>query len=443
METKLISITEKARREKKYRFRNLVYLVNAENLKDSFYKLKRDKASGIDGTSMREYEKNLEENIASLVEQMKWQAYKPQAVKRVYIPKANGKLRPIGIPTVEDKMVQMCVTRILEAIYEADFVNTSYGFRKERNCHRAIAALNNIITAKAVSYVIDADIKGFFDNVNHEWMMECLKQRIADERLCRLIKRFLISGYLEAGVYHKTDKGTPQGGVISPVLANIYLHYVLDLWMTKVVKKQMKGYVEIIRYADDFVICVQYRKEAEAILEMLKQRLGKFGLELAEEKTRIVEFGRFAEDNRRRRDGGKPGTFNFLGFTHYCTKSRKGRFKVGRKTERRKLAVKIKEINQWLKSIRNTVSIKTWWKMLTIKMLGHYKYFGVSKNSRGIKEFRYLVRRLVFKWVNRRSQKRSMNWEQFDVYCARHGFPQPRIYVSLYKSPLEFEGINI
>jgi group II intron reverse transcriptase/maturase len=417
--------------------------VNAENLKMSFYRLKEDRASGIDGVSVAEYENNLEGNIAGLIERMKRQAYKPQAVRRTYIPKANGKLRPLGIPTVEDKMVQHCVTRILEAIYEADFVGTSYGFRRERNCHRALAALSNVITARAVSYVIDADIKGFFDNVNHDWMMECLRQRIADESLLRLIKRFLISGYLEAGVLYDTDKGTPQGGVISPMLANIYLHYVLDLWMTKVVKKRMRGYVEMIRYADDFVICVQYRDEAETILGMLKERLGKFGLELAEDKTRIVEFGRFAADNSKKRGGGKPGTFNFLGFTHFCTKSRKGTFKVGRSTDRHKLIVKVKEMNQWLKSIRNTMKIEIWWKVLAAKMRGHYQYYGVSENSRGIKAFRYLVRRMVFKWMNRRSQRKSVNWEQFDVYCARHGFPQPKIYVSLYTNPLASEGINV
>lgn len=442
METELSPIAEKARRERKYRFSNLVYLVNAENLKGSFLKLKRDRAAGIDGVSMAEYERNLDKNIALLVARMKRQAYKPQAVRRTYIPKANGKLRPLGIPTVEDKMVQMCVTRILEAIYEADFIGTSYGFRKERNCHRALAALSNIITVRPVSYVIDADIKGFFDNVSHDWMMECLKQRIADVSLLRLIKRFLISGYLEEGIFHETEQGTPQGGVISPMLANIYLHYVLDLWMTRVVKKRMRGWVELIRYADDFVICVQYKDEAETILRMLQERLAKFGLELAGDKTRIVEFGRFAESNSKKRGGGKPGTFNFLGFTHYCTKSRKGKFKVGRTTERRKLAAKVKEMNLWLKRVRNTVNVKEWWHTLIVKMLGHYRYFGVSENSRGLRAYRYLVRRLVFKWINRRSQKRSMDWKQFDVYCLRHGFPQPKIYASLYEGPLAFEGIN-
>jgi RNA-directed DNA polymerase len=441
METKLSSISEKARKEGKYRFSNLVYLVNAENLRSSFYELKRDKASGIDGVSMETYERNLDSNIKDLVERMKRQAYKPQPVRRTYIPKANGKLRALGIPTVEDKMVQMCITRILEVIFEADFIGTSYGFRKERNCHRALAALSNFITVKPVNYVIDADIKGFFDNVDHDWMMECLRQRIADENLLRLIKRFLISGYVEKDAFHETEKGTPQGGVISPMLANIYLHYVLDLWITKVVKKRSRGYVEMVRYADDFVICVQYKEEAETILRMLRERLAKFGLEVAEDKTRILEFGRFAEDNSKKR-GGKPGTFNFLGFTHFCTKSRKGKFKVGRKTDRLKFIGKVREMKKWLKSIRNAVPIKVWWSLLIAKMRGHYQYYGISENSYGIKRYHYLVRRLVFKWVNRRSQKKSMNYPRFDEYCSRHGFPSPKIYVSLYTAPLATEGIN-
>jgi group II intron reverse transcriptase/maturase len=269
-------------------------------------------------------------------------------------------------------------------------------------------------------------------------MMECLKQRIADMSLLRLIKRFLISGYVEEGKYYATDKGTPQGGVISPMLANIYLHYVLDLWMTKVVRKQVRGYVEMIRYADDFVICVQTKEDAEKILEMLKERLGKFGLELAEDKTRIVEFGRYAEKNSNKM-GGKPGTFNFLGFTHYCGRTRKGGFKIGRRTDRKKFVMKMKEMNVWLKSVRSYLPIQEWWQVLIAKLRGHYQYYGVSENSRGIGQYYYAVMKLVFKWINRRSQKRSMTWYQFRKYCGWHVLPKPRIYFNLYASVYAFK----
>lgn len=431
METRLSLITEIAGKEKKHRFVNLIHLLNVENLQDSFYMLKKDRASGIDGVSMAEYEENLMENIAGLIEKMKRQAYKPQAVRRTYIPKANGKMRPLGIPSIEDKMVQMCIARILNAIYEVDFIETSYGFRPNRSCHDALDRVDKVIMGKPINHIIDADIKGFFDNVDHDWLMKCLEQRIADISLLRVIKRFLISGYVEAGNYHETEKGTPQGGVISPILANIYLHYILDLWFTKVVKKNSRGYVELVRYADDFVICVQYREEAQIILKQLKERFAKFGLELSEEKTHILEFGRYAHINAIKR-GMKAETFTFLGFTHYCDKSRKGNFKVGRRTDKKKFSVKLKEINKWLKAIRNMLKAKDWIPTLCAKLRGHYQYYGVSGNFTGIRRFYYAVIRLFYKWLNRRSQKKSYNWADFLKYKRLCGIPRPKIYHNLY-----------
>lgn len=431
METKLNLITNIAGKEVKCRFNNLIYLLNVENLRDSFYKLKKDRASGIDGQSFEDYEKDLERNLEGLVDRMKRQAYKPQAVRRAYIPKANGQKRPLGIPTVEDKMVQMGIARILNAIYEADFVETSYGFRPGRSCHDALNTLDKIIMTKPVNHIIDADIKGFFDNVNHDWMMKCLEQRIRDKNLLRLIKRFLIGGYMEDGQYYATEQGTPQGGVISPILANIYLHYVIDLWMTKVIKKQCQGYVEMVRYADDFIICVQKKEEAKKILEWLKVRLAKFGLELAGEKTRVIEFGRYAEENAQKR-GEKPGTFDFLGMTHYVDKTRKGWFKVGRKTDRKKIRGKVKEINGWLKQIRNMLSVTEWWKILQAKLRGHYQYYGISGNYTGVRCFYEAVKRLLYKWLNRRSQKKSFNWKTFSEYITRHKLPKPKICYNLY-----------
>ena len=431
METKLNLITEMAGKEKGYKFNNLIHMLNMQNLKECFYMLKGDKATGVDGVSVEEYEKNLEGNIGDLIERMKGWSYRPQPVERVYILKASGKKRPIGIPTVEDKMVQMCIKRILEAIWEVDFMESSYGFRPGRSSHGAVEKLDKIIMTKPVNYVIEADIKGFFDNVDHGWLMGFLKERISDRSFLRLIKRFLKAGYVEEGKKYNTFKGTPQGGIISPVLTNIYLHYVLDIWVETVVKRNCNGYVELIRYADDFVIMVQKKEDTQRIVEALEKRLGKYGLELAEDKTRIIEFGRYAEENAKRR-GKKPDTFNFLGFTHFCDKSRKKRFKVGRKTGRQKFNMKIKEMNVWLRKIRNAYKVKEWWPILCAKLRGHFQYYGVSGNYGSIRRYYYLTIKLVFKWLNRRSQKKSFNWKRFVAYARKHGLPQPKIYHNLY-----------
>ncbi len=431
METKLRLISDIARREKKGKINNAAYLLNDENLKECFTMLKRGKATGLDGVSVEEYAENLDENLHELVERMKRQAYKPQPVRRTYIPKANGKLRPLGIPAIEDKIVQTGIARILEAIYEVDFLDFSYGFRPNRNCHQALNRLDKILMTKPINHVIDADIKGFFDNVSHEWMKKFLAHRISDPNLIRLIARFLIGGYMEEGKLYASEKGTPQGGIISPILANVYLHYVLDLWVELVVKPKSRGVVEIVRYADDFVICVQYKDEADTILKALKERLGKFALELAEDKTGIIEFGRYAKQNATAK-GKKPGAFNFLGFTHFIDKSRSGRYKVGRKTNKKKMQAKLKEMTVWLKSIRNFRQPKEWWGILCAKLAGHFRYFGVSGNYRSINKFYNQIVRLVFKWLNRRSQKKSFNWETFKKYLERHKLPKPKIYHDFY-----------
>ena len=430
MQTKLNLISEIARRDDRCKIDNVAYLLNEANLNECFYMLKQGKAAGIDGIGLEEYEQSLDENLKDLVARMKRQDYHPQPVRRTYIPKANGKLRPLGIPSTEDKIVQIGIARILEAIYEGDFLDFSYGFRPSRNCHQAIERLNTVIMTMPVNHVIDADIKGFFDNVDHNWMLKFLGHRISDPNLLRLIARFLKNGYMEEGKFNASDKGTPQGGIVSPILANIYLHYALDLWVERVVKPRCRGTVEIVRYADDFVICVQFKDEAAWILEALKERLGKFSLELAEDKTRIIEFGRFAKTNAKKRNE-KPATFNFLGFTHYVDTSRKGFFKLGRKTDRKKMTAKLKEMKIWLKSVR-TIPVREWWPVLKAKLLGHFRYYGVSGNSRSIGTYYYLIVRLVFKWINRRSQKHSMNWSEFSAYLKRYELPKPRIYHNLF-----------
>ena len=431
METKLRLITEIARKDRKCQFNNLVHLLNEAGLKECFYRLKRDKASGVDGVSMTEYEKNLDANEEDLVFRMRRFSYRPQQVRRVYIPKSNGKQRPLGIPAIEDKIVQMGIARILTAIYEADFLECSYGFRPGKSSHEALDNLDKIIMKHPINHVIDADIKGFFDSVNHDWLLRCLQERIGDKSLLRYIVRFLKSGVMEEGKINKTDKGTPQGGIISPLLANIYLHYVLDLWFNIVIKRRNRGIVEMVRYADDFVICVQYHEEAVRLIAELQQRVEKFGLELSAEKTRVIGFGRFAVENAKKK-GQRAATFDFLGFTHFCDKTRKGKFKVGRITDRHRFSDKMKEMNNWLKAIRNTSAAKEWWSTLRAKLSGHFQYYGVSGNYRAIQRFYYLTIRLIFKWLNRRSQKRSLNWERFNIYLKRHPLPKPKIYHNFY-----------
>jgi group II intron reverse transcriptase/maturase len=431
MQTKLNLISEFAKRDEKSRLDNLAHLLSEENLKECFGMLKKSKAAGVDGMSVEVYGENLEANIKELVNRMKHQSYRPQPVRRVYIEKANGKLRPLGIPSVEDKIVQRGVSRVLEAIYEVDFLDCSYGFRPHRSCHQALKRLNQVIMTQPINHIIDADIKGFFDHVDHEWLMKFLGVRIGDSNFLRLIKRFLKNGYMEEGKLYASDEGTPQGGVVSPILANVYLHYALDLWMEKVVKPNCRGAVEIVRYADDFVICVQYKDEAVKILAELKQRLTKFKLELAEDKTRLIEFGRFAKQNAETKDQ-RAATFNFLGFTHFIDKTRKGGFKLGRTTDRKKLRTKLKEMNEWLKVARNMFAIAEIWKTLKSKLRGHFQYYGVSGNYRALRKFENETKRMILKWLNRRSQKKSFNWESYTAYLERHPLPKAKIHHDFY-----------
>jgi RNA-directed DNA polymerase len=431
MQTQLDLLSDIARKEGDRRINNVAHLLNEENLKECFGLLKKGKAAGTDGVTLEGYESSLGENLRGLVERMKRQTYKPQPVRRTYIPKANGKMRPLGIPAIEDKIVQKGMTRILEAIYEADFLDCSYGFRPNRGCHQALKRLDKIIMTQPINHIIDADIKGFFDHVDHGWMVKFLKHRISDPNFIRLVNRFLRNGYMEEGKVYSVGEGTPQGGVISPVLANIYLHYVLDLWVERVVKTRCRGVVEMVRYADDFVVCVQYKDEAEEILRDLKDRLVKFCLELAEDKTRRIEFGRYAKQNAEAK-GEKPATFDFLGFTHYIDRTRTGKFKLGRKTDSKKLTAKLKALNEWLKATRNLIPLREIWRTLKAKLAGHFRYYGVSGNFRGIYRYWQEATRLTMKWLNRRSQKKSFNWDTFTQYIGRYPLPKPTINHSFY-----------
>ncbi len=432
MKFKLDLIAMKARQDSELKFTTLIHHLNEENLAACYKELKRNKACGIDKVTVESYGENLKENLASLVSRLKDKTYRPKPVKRVYIPKPGRKeKRGLGLPSVEDKLVQLMVKKLLEAIYENDFLNCSYGFRPKLSCHQAINALDKVVMTKPINYVVEVDVRKFFDNVSHHWLQRCLEERIADKNLLWLIRRFLKAGIVEEGQYHASTSGTPQGGVLSPLLANIYLHYVLDLWFEKKIKPQAKGYMQLIRYCDDFVICCQNKQDAEEFLPNLRTRLSLFNLSVAEEKSGVIEFGRnvwFRLLNTK----AKPATFDFLGFTHICASSRRGKFIMKHKTSKKSLSRSLKEMNHWLRSIRSCLKLSEWFPVFKLKLNGHYNYFGISGNLDSLKQFRWNSFWLAFKWINRRSQKKSMTYEQFVECWERNNVPEPKIKHSLY-----------
>jgi group II intron reverse transcriptase/maturase len=394
--------------------------------------LGRDRASGIDGVSWQAYGENLDENLANLVKRMKAKQYKPQPSKRVYIPKNAHEKRPLGLPSLEDKIVQKGISRVLEAIYEQDFLDCSYGFRPNRSCHDALRAVDQTIMKRPVRYVIEADIKGFFDNVSHDWLLKMLEVRIKDPSFLLLIRRFLKAGYIEEGRLVKTEQGTPQGGNLSPMLANIFLHYVLDLWFEKRIKPQTAGQVYLVRYADDFIIMVQKQSDACMIEQVLRDRFEKFSLTLHPKKTRTISFSRKEPENAKRQ-GRKPNTFEFLGLTHFWQCSYEGGwYMLSRRTSAKRFRKACRAINEWLRLVRNWCKTKEWWLILASKMRGHYQYYGVSGNSRSLKMFYYRVMRMVHKWLNRRSQRNRWSWERFLNYLRSYPLPVPHIVHKFY-----------
>jgi group II intron reverse transcriptase/maturase len=423
---KLALLSEWARKDPKCQFMSLAHWLDEEFLSRCYYRLEKDRASGIDGVTWKEYGEHLEENLRDLVARMKAKRYRPQPAKRVYIPKDEHSQRPLSLPALEDKIVQAGIAALLGAIYEADFLECSYGFRPGRGCHQTLDAVYHTIVRKPINHIIDADIKGFFDNVSHEWLMKFLRVRIKDSSLLLLVERFLKAGYFEAGQIVATEQGTPQGGNLSPLLSNIYLHYVLDLWFEKRLKREVRGACQLVRYADDFVIMVQYQDDAQAVMQALDERFAEFALELHPEKTRVISFGKYERENARRQKR-RPNTFDFLGFTHYCGKTRWGKFNVGRKTSRKKFCKKSRELGEWLYQVRNVFAVKEWWPTLKAKLTGHYQYYGISGNSRAIVRFYRLAVRLALKWLNRRSQKRSFSKRSFSAYLKHYPLPKPRI----------------
>jgi group II intron reverse transcriptase/maturase len=411
------------------RVQTLMHYVNKENLIEEHRQQSKGKAKGIDGVSKEAYEEELEKNLEELLERMKRFDYRPQPSRRTYIPKdGSEKRRALGIPAYEDKLVQGVMRRVLDRIYEGKFMEFSYGFREGKSCHQAIQEVDRILMTRKINYVVDADIKGFFDNVDHTWLMEFLRHDIGDENFLRYIVRFLKAGIMEDMQYRESEKGTPQGGLISPVLANVYLHYALDLWFEKKVKKESQGEAYIVRYADDFICMFQYEKDARGFYEALKGRLGKFGLELAQEKSRIMRFGRYAQEGRAEEE---TGTFDFLGFTHSNGKTRKGKYTVVRRTSQKKLKIKRKKLKEWLESYMH-VEVKETVKELNKKLKGHYQYYGISGNYEGIHTFYRYAELAYWRVLKRRSQKSRMTWARYEALMEEHPIAKPRICYKLW-----------
>ena len=433
----LAGVRKAARENKEMKFTALLHHLTADLLRESFYALKRKAAPGVDGVTWQEYETGLEDRLVDLHGRVHRGAYRAQPSRRVYIEKEDGRQRPLGIAALEDKVVQQAVVTILHQIYEEDFLGFSYGFRPGRSQHDALDALSYALLKKKVNYVLDADIKGFFDNLDKTWLIKFVEHRVADPRILRLIQKWLKAGVMEDGKWSETKTGTPQGSVISPTLANIYLHYAFDLWVNAWRKKWAQGEVVVIRYADDTVLGFQHQAEADRFLENLRKRLEKFGLELHPEKTRRIEFGRFAEPNRERRGEGKPETFDFLGFTHISGKNSKGHFTVRRRTIRKRMRSKLRQIKQQLRERMHDPVPQTgeWLKSV---VQGYFNYHAVPGNMESLNVFRHRVTRLWRRVLLRRGGKRRPNWARLHrlgehwlpTPCVLHPYPEVRFAAS-------------
>ena len=424
VQTRLDRIARRARTHRTERFNNLFHLLDVELMAECFEELKEDRAPGVDGVTKEEYADGLKHKLRDVVERLHRRRYRPRPTRRKMIPKANGKLRPLGIPTTEDKLVQRGLARVLERVYEEDFHPFSFGFRPGKGCHDALKELSRNIGAKKAGYVVEADIKGFFDNVVHDKLLEMLAHRVNDPGVLWLVRLLLRAGVMVEGKRLDTEKGTPQGGVISPLLANVYLHYVLDEWFVKAVQPQCRGEAYLVRYADDFVACFQHEDDARRFHADLPRRLGKFGLEVEPTKTRMLPFGRFARRDAERR-GERVGVFDFLGFTHYCGLSRKGRFKLKWRTAKSRLRTKLRAMKDFIRANR-TLPIRALWSTVNRKLEGHYAYYAVSDNWPMLLAFRTSTMWLLYKWLNRRSARKSFSPETYVAYVDRMKLAAPR-----------------
>jgi RNA-directed DNA polymerase len=418
-------VRQLARRDKQVRFTALLHHVTVDRLRESYRALRPGAAPGVDGVTWREYGSGLEANLRDLHARVHRSAYRARPTRRAYIPKPDGRSRPLGVAALEDKILQRAVVEVLNAIYEQDFLGFSYGFRPGRSPHEALDALVVGVERRRVNWVLDADIRDFFSRLDQSWLERLLEHRIADRRVLRLIQKWLRAGVIEDGEWSTTEEGTAQGASASPLLANVYLHYVFDLWADQWRRRHARGDVILLRFADDYVAGFEHREDAERFLADLRERFAKFGLELAAEKTRLIEFGRFAARDRARRGDRKPETFEFLGFTHVCAKDKHGRFKLRRTTSKKKMRAKLKAVKTEMMR-RRDYPIPEQGRWLASVLRGHYGYYAVPDNSDALRGFR---RRLTRHWrrtLSRRSQKGRMSWQQIDVLADRW-LPQPRI----------------
>lgn len=430
---RLARIRRRAREHRSERFNNLFSHLDADLLLWAYEQLKVGKATGVDGVSVEEYGHGLESRLASLQTRLHRGSYRPQPSRRHWIPKGDGRQRPLGIPAVEDKIVQRALAALLTEVYEEEFYDFSYGFRPGRGCHDALRALARNISHGRINWVVEADIKGFFDNVDHERLLKLVSVRISDPRVLRLIRRMLTAGVMEGGRRLDTERGTPQGGVISPLLANIYLHYALDGWFARQVPRCCVGEAFLVRYADDFVAGFEEESEARRFRTALEEQLGAFHLELEPTKTRVLRFGRFAKRDARRR-GQRPEVFDFLGFTHHCGTSRSGRFKLKWRTSKKRLRAKLHAMREWMRT-HLIVPVKRLWETVNRKLLGHYAYFNVSDNWKMVCEFRRRTLLTLWWGLNRRSQRRSFTWRKFLAYIDTYPVARPRRVVNLNPVP--------
>jgi group II intron reverse transcriptase/maturase len=411
-------VRQNAHKDTKMKFTALLHHLDEDSLHRAFNRLEPKASPGVDGVAWQQYRVNLAANLKGLCSRVHSGSYRAKPSRRVFIPKPDGRLRPLGIAALEDKIVQSAVVEILNTIYESDFLGFSYGFRPGRGAHQALDALAVGIARHKVNWVLDADIRGFFDNISHEWMQQFLQHRIADQRMLRLILKWLRAGVIEQDQWKAVEAGTPQGATISPLLANLYLHYVLDTWAHHWRKRDARGEVLIVRYADDFVMGFEHRDDAERFLALLHQRMAQFGLELHGEKTRLIRFGRFAATKGERDGAGKPETFGFLGFTHICGKSRKGGFLLTRYTQSKRLRAKLGKVKEELR-IRRHLPVAAQGEWLCSVLRGYYRYYGVPTNHRAIRQFRTETAHLWYRSLRRRSHKRRLNWERMGPLVDR------------------------